>query len=509
MNDAATERQDVIDRARQRFPDHRVDIAFPVCLPVYELRLRATEMAKHDLTAPARFVLQLVNLGATQPAEIGRLLGLSDGYVAEAATELLSDGLVVQNIEAGISITENGKKTLSEGGMSLRPRNRHLKVAYDPMSKRVADIDIEQLLDRDVVRKGGLFIVPAKPRRPRLSAIRIDEVREYDAPRRGPRRPADAQLLEIADIKDVKLRYRNDVMLVKLDAPNPSDRPVFAAYRAKQYLESESASIQRLADNGADVVPDEFKADQLSPPTSSVSASQEEAEVVADISRLHSEVADKDEAAAAAKAAQRDDTQSAAERAELGARVEELEAEKAELQNRLAERESELREATKGEKRIIVTEEHRHVLLKAISEASSELILVSAWIDPYAFDDEVCRRLAAAIGTGVTVRIAWGLGAQKRRGPDGLRNRNKGINAIANLKKLIPRDSRDKLIDKMTETHEKFIICDDSFCAWGSFNWLSYRGERDSGYRRETSFYSERAEDVALWKRNARILFGP
>ena len=506
MNDDATERHDVIDRARRRFPDHRVDIAFPVCLPVYELRLRVTEMEEHDLTAPARFVLQLVNLGVTLPSEIGRLLGLSDKYVAGAAAELLSDELVAQNIDTRLAITEDGKKTLSEGGRSLRPRNRHLKVAYDPMSKRVADIDLDQLLDRNGVRKGGMFIVPAGPRPPRLNAIPIDEVRDYDAPRRGSRRSADAQLLEVADIKDSKLRYRADVMLVKLSAPN-SDSPVFAAYRAMQYLESESASIQRLADKGADVVPDEFKADQLAPPTSSVSASQEEAALVADISRLHSEVADKDEAAAGAKAAQ-GDTQSAAERAELGARVKELEAEKAELQNRLAERESELKEATEGKTQIIVTEEHRHVLLKAIDEASSEIILVSAWIDPYAFDDEVCRRLTAAIGRGATVRIAWGLGAQKRRGPDGLRNRNKGNSALAELRKLIPRDSRNRLTVKMTETHEKFIICDDSFCAWGSFNWLSYRGERDSGYRRETSFYSERPEDVALWKRNAGILFG-
>lgn len=505
MNDAATERQDVIDRARRRFPDHRVDIAFPVCLPVYELRLRVTEMEEHDLTTSARFVLQLVSLGVTQPAEIGRLLGLSSQYVVEAAVELRRDGLVDQNIDTRLSITEKGEETLNAGGRSLRSRNRHLKVAYDPMSKRVADIDIEQLQDRDVVRKGGLFIVPAGPRPPRLNALQIDEVRDYDALRRAPRRSADAQLLEVADIKDYKLRYRDDVTLVKLDAPN-SDRPVFAAYRAMQYLESESASVQRLADNGKDVVPDEFKAGQL-PPTSSVSASHEEAALVADISRLHSEVADNDEAAAVAKAAQ-GDTQSAAERAELGARVKELEAEKAELQNRLAERESELKEATKGEKRIIVTEEHRHVLLKAIDEASSDLILVSAWIDPYAFDDEVCRRLTAAIGRGVTVRIAWGLGIQKRRGPDGLRNKNKGEKALAELRKLIPRDSRNKLTVKLTETHEKFIICDDSFCAWGSFNWLSYRGERDSGYRRETSFYSERPEDVALWKRNAGILFG-
>ena len=47
------------------------------------------------------------------------------------------------------------------------------------------------------------------------------------------------------------------------------------------------------------------------------------------------------------------------------------------------------------------------------------------------------------------------------------------------------------------ETQQKFIIRDDKFCAVGSFDWPSYRGE---GPRRESSHYSEKVEDIALWK---------
>ena len=60
---------------------------------------------------------------------------------------------------------------------------------------------------------------------------------------------------------------------------------------------------------------------------------------------------------------------------------------------------------------------------------------------------------------------------------------------------------------KRIATHEKLIICDDQFCAWGSFNWLSYRGEHDADYRRETSYYSERPGDIALWKDRVAALF--
>ena len=66
-------------------------------------------------------------------------------------------------------------------------------------------------------------------------------------------------------------------------------------------------------------------------------------------------------------------------------------------------------------------------------------------------------------------------------------------------------DLRDILVVQRIETHQKFIICDDKFCAVGSFNWLSYRGE---GPRQESSHYSERTEEIAQWRSEADLLFG-
>jgi len=495
----------VVARAHRRFPDHKVDLVFQVCLPVYEIRLRVVEMAEHELSTSARFILQLSNLGVARPTELCRLLGLSIRNVAEAAAELLNDGLVAQRPDLGIENTDKGREILRTGGRSLRPRNRHPRVPYDYLTKRIVDIDTKRLLDGDIARKEGLFVVPAKPRRPRVSSLRIEEVRDYDNLHLQRRQPTE--VLEIAAIKDMWLKYRDDIVLVKLDEPG-ANKPIFAAYRALQYLQEESSAIQRLADSGTDLVPDEYKSTDLSSyGASSVSATWEETSLISEIGEIHSEVVEKELAVAEARATQ-GTTQSAEERADLTKRIDELEAEKLDMANRLAEREDELRTLTRGEARLIRTEEHRNLLLQAIDKASSELTLVSAWIDPYAFDHEVCRRLAAAIGRGVTVRIAWGMGIKSRRGPDGFRNKAKGDKALGELRKLIPKDLRDMLMVKLTETHEKFIICDDLFCAWGSFNWLSYRGERDSGYRRETSLYSERADDVALWRENAASLFG-
>ena len=503
MNNPQSELDDVVVRAKRRFPDHRVDCAFKVCLPVYDLRLKATTIAEDSLSTPAWFVLQMSNLNITQPTEIGKLLGISDSYVAVAAAELLSEHLVAQWPDRRIGITDRGKQVLTDGGKTRRPRNRHLRVPYDPLTKRIIDMDVTQLLDRDYVLKNGLFVAWTSARKPRISNIRLDEVRKYELSHELRREKSE--ILEVSDIKDTRLKYRDDVVLVKLDAAD-RDGPRFAAYRAQQYLEEESGSIQRLADRGVDLVPEELKPELTTWPMNPVTASKEESGLLNDIDALDHKVRQTEQAVAEAKASE-GTSQEPGEPAELGARIEELERQKLDLESKLTEREGELRTLTHGQTRLVITEEHRPLLLQAIARACSELTLVSAWIDPVAFDDELCRMLAAAIGRGTTIRIAWGMGVNRRRGSEATRIREKGNNALAKLRKLIPGDLKEKLVIKLTETHEKFIICDDQFCAWGSFNWLSYRGERDSGYRRETSFYSERHNDIANWKDNAASLF--
>lgn len=503
MNVHRNDLPDIAARAKRRYPDHRMDGGpFQVCLPVYELRLKVTEVTETELPTPARFVLQLANLDVAQPDQLAKLLGLSDTLVASAAAELLGGDLVAQGPDRSIQLTERGKQVLAAGGKMWRPRNGHIKVPYDPLTKQIIDIDPVQLLDRDVVRKNGLFVVPTKPQKPRLSSIHINEVKDYMAVYRGGHR--HIEVLEVSDIKDAKLRYRNDTVIVKMDAPN-SGMPTFAVYRAQQYLEEESVLVQRLADRGVELVPAELRAVPNTPWLNSIITSKEETVLLEDIEELDNRVAEAEWAVEEAKATQ-GVTQNSQERLELAARIEQLEADKTHLQGEIAERESRLNTLTQGQTRIIKTEEHRPLLLRAAASATSELTLVSAWIDPFAFDDELCRALVDAIGRGAVVRIAWGFGVNKP-GPDATRNREKGNTALTRLRNLIPRNLRARLVTKITETHEKFIICDDLFCAVGSFNWLSYRGQRDSGYRREASLYSENQEIIDLWKDNARTLF--
>ncbi|MCY4654887.1 MAG: hypothetical protein OXC95_17200 [Dehalococcoidia bacterium] len=503
MNNSRNELAAVTSRAKSRFPDYKLDNVYPVCVPIYELRLWVTTLSEDSLSTSARFVLRLLDAGITRPEEIGNTLGLPANYVAEAAAELLGKELVVQGIDNGLRMTDAGKQCLQDGGNTLRPRNLSLRVPYDPLTKRVFDIDIDALLDRDVVRKNGLFVIPVNPRPPRLNGIRVEEVRSYV--RGDPRFQGAREILEVSEIKDHKLRYLSDVVLVKMD-DHSQKASTFAMYRALQYLDEESTEVQRLADLGRDMVPEESKTEEAPPWSSSISVTREEVEFLESLDELDRVAGEKDWEAAEAKETQ-NSTQDSGERAELERYIRSLEDERNSLHEKLIEREEQQNALTKGEIRLIRTEEHRHLLLEAIRKSTSELTLVSAWIDPFAFDDEARRAVADAIARGTKVRIAWGMGVRGKRHSDSARNKAKGDRAIAELRKLIPRNMRDNLTVHLVETHEKFIICDELFCASGSFNWLSYRGQRDSGYRREVSFYSERQSDIKLWRAHADLLF--
>lgn len=492
----------IASRAKRRFPDYKLDMLFPVCLPVYELRIKVTEMVGHSLSTTALFVLQLTNLDIRRPSEICRMLGLTEEYLATATAELLSEGLVIQLPDLDIKVTDIGKEVIRNGGKSLRTRSRYPKVPYDHLSKRIITFDLDHLRDGNDVRKDGLFVVPAKPRRPHLGNLRITEVREYDRIYTH-KRSQPAEILEISEVKDVRLRYRDDVVLVRLNTPN-YDNPLFAAYSSAQYLEEESGAIQRLADSGVNLVPDEHELTDQTSAGGLPLILNEEPSLIEDIERLYGNATVKKQTIAEIRSEQ-GTTQNEQERNRLESRIAEVEREKSALEEMLVERENKLKKLTSDQVRLIKTEDHRGLLLKAIDRARSEITLVSAWVNDRAFDDEVRKRLLNAINRGTTVRIAWGLGA--KRGSDAQRNRAQGNSALSKLRKVIPSNRKQQLIERREETHEKFIICDELFCAWGSFNWLSYRGDMDVGYRRETSYYSERSSDIELWKERAISLF--
>ncbi len=480
----------VSGRARRQFPNHKLDAVYPVCWPVYRVRLTVTVLAQSELAAVSHYILKLVNIGIDQPTELGRMLGLPDNYIAGAAAELLRSGLANQGPVLRLAVTEKGAQTLSDNGRTTIPQTKQLEIPFDPITRKLLDISVRELLNQDAVQKDGLFVVQSSGSKPKLSDLPIERIKEYNS-YNSPGDQIEEDIIGVSEIRNqnARLQYRQGIIVAKLDNPENGET-TFAAYSGSQYLEDETMMLQRLAENGLNLVPGEFEPGRPRYKSwhDAQAISSQEASLLDQIEEL-------DIAANEAKQASAEEEASQEETSIIHQRDE-----------RIAELEAELRMKARGEIRLIKTEEHHPLLLQAIEQSQVELTLVSAWIDPYAFDAEVIRKLVSALRRGVIVRIGWGLGVD-RRGAESQRNLKKGEETIGKLKRAVPPGAKGRLIEERIDTHEKFIICDDQFCAWGSFNWLSYRGNVDRGYRRETSTYSTRPEDIGLWKGNASTLF--
>lgn len=491
-------------RAKRRFPESAVAATYPMGWPVYTVRLTLTVLSAQEIATVARYLLQLAALGAAEPAELSRLLGLSDKFIAGAAAELLSKELVVQRPDRQLEITEAGRKALADGGRSWSPRQAHLPVPFDPIARRILDLDPNGLLYPDHAGKTGLFLLPQSGDKPRLTELPLAAIRDY-ARREEWLEPEE--IVEVAEIhhRDARLRYRR-LTVVKL-TPSAGRQPAFAVFREREYLEAESLALQRLADTGLNLTPEEYTIDDVSW-SLSAGANPEETELLEAVRADYQAVQATAQSIVEAQVVQQD-TADDREREDLARRIGELERERDDLARRLAASEGQLRAQTGGAVCILKTGEHRPLLLRAIDTAAVELTIVSAFINPEAFDPELRRKLFQALQRGVRVRIAWGLGATGR-GREADRKRIRGQEALAPLEKSA-KDAglAGRLTVKMTETHQKFILCDDEFVAQGSFNWLSNRGGAAPRHNaeQEASEYSERPDAVARWKEQAAALF--
>ena len=133
-------------RAKRQFPGYEVDACYPICWPVYVVRLTLTVLAEHEISTAARFILRLADLGPTPPAEFGRLLGLSEKFVAGAAAELLAGELAAQRPDLHLEITGKGREVLANGGRAWSPQREYMQVPFDPLARRVLDIGHRQVV---------------------------------------------------------------------------------------------------------------------------------------------------------------------------------------------------------------------------------------------------------------------------------------------------------------------------------------------------------------------------
>ena len=153
------------------------------------------------------------------------------------------------------------------------------------------------------------------------------------------------------------------------------------------------------------------------------------------------------------------------------------------------------KEMLKRKPQILDTYEHRPILLKALKEAQTQVVIVSPWIKKDATDYELRKEIKNAMERNVKVVICYGISNEIED------NVKYALKPLEELKKEANIGKNLSLI-KLGNTHEKVLICDKTFVVITSFNWLSFKGDPKRGFRQETGTLNEDEEVAKMMLKN-------
>ena len=119
---------------------------------------------------------------------------------------------------------------------------------------------------------------------------------------------------------------------------------------------------------------------------------------------------------------------------------------------------------------------HRKKLLESIDHSQSTLIIISGWARENAMNSEFRNKIKSALNRGVNIFLGYGyIGYSDEENEKHRIASKKVINELQEWSSSI--SSIGVLRSRYYPEHSKILICDDQFAIYGSFNWLSNKGE--------------------------------
>lgn len=123
--------------------------------------------------------------------------------------------------------------------------------------------------------------------------------------------------------------------------------------------------------------------------------------------------------------------------------------------------------------------EHRPILEQALQDSQKRLMIISPWIRASSVDKKFLQQFENLLKRGVQVFIGYGLGENNDK------NYKSDIQAEKNIQKLANQYKDNFILKRLGDTHAKILISDGKFAVTTSFNWLSFKGDRDRTFRDE------------------------
>lgn len=459
-----------------------------VGLPVYKVTVDVLTQIRKPIPPIEEFVLKSIDAGLSSEEEVAGFLGLELSTTREAMVNLrLSEDIDLISPDASQlqiwKLTKKGERTLREAKIIV-PEERTFDINFDGLLRTprwYGQFEKALLKPKDLRDEGILEIEPSPKRPPELSDLKIKDIdatiKKIEKSRE--RNSKNLQEQDLLALKAIERRQRFFQPSTALVYKAKDSDEIQVAFIVDDILSSEhEAAFARS--NGAKKIrsqilnalqknePLKFAEDLLG--QEFVSANLVDPDIItAKVTEAKAEI----EAQIEVAQEKLDQTEDEEEKSELIQQLEEKEQQILQLQSRM---EAMLASVPM---RWLEMYEHRPLLEQALKDTQERLMIISPWIRANSVNRWFLQQFENLLKRGVQVFIGYGLGEKdENRYP-------KDVEAEKALQKLADQYSKSFILKRLGDTHAKILISDTRFAVSTSFNWLSFKGERDRTFRDE------------------------
>lgn len=439
---------------------------YKAAFPVYRISSELVIQRKKELGLIQEFCLKYLRAGAKNVNNLKNFLGLDEKVVTSNLLTLHQLDMVNYRFATQeVILTPKGIEALEKNNFVV-PEIIDYTFLIDGIT---GDYQINQSLDRAEKIKNNSHIIPFLESKPDIDVIDIKSVKNIVNIQKHLNNSSylDADILAVKNIEKIEKFYRKLNILVFMNDCGNYELQVYDVNKRNQKYE---AKLMVMLRKNFKIIPTvEFDIEMYD--TSNSLIDKDKVEILANEKDNLIDVIDT-----------------------LERRVEE--AEKMEVNTeedyltktmQIDQLRKELEKEKLKEKaipKLINTYEHRTILIRALNEAKKQVVIVSPWIKETATDFELRGAIQKAMERKVKVVICYGI--SKKIESD--------VNYAVNLLKKLKEDKtygKYLSLVLLGNTHEKVLICDEIFTVVTSFNWLSFKGDKNRGFRQETGTYVE------------------
>lgn len=449
-----------------------------VGLPVYKITVLALTQLHKPIPPIEEYVLKAINASLSSEVDIAGFLGLEPSIIRDAMINLrMSEDIDLIAPDDSLmqvwKLTKKGEGTLRDAKIIV-PEERTFDINFDGLLRHprwYGRLESRLLKQKDLRNQEIIEIEPSPKKPPELSDLKLKDVEAIIRQIEGASKAKFKQDRDLLALKAIERRQRffQPALILIYKAKDSDDIQVAFAIDGILSNEHEAAFARangvkklRLLEALRESAPRKLAEEVLGH------------EFVAQAPLQEAEALKEEVSSAQAKIDT--DRNSVAEA--------ETDEDKAALEQKIIEQEQEIeilkQRLNSFQISYLEVYDHPEILKQAIQDSQKRLMIISPWIRANVVNKQFIEQLEKLLKRDVQLLIGYGLGKDEddKKYPS-------DIQAEKNLKKLANQYKDNFILKRLGNTHAKILISDAKFAVVTSFNWLSFKGDRDRTFRDE------------------------